>query len=460
MKWNHRAMGSILLVSASMTVFFLLESAAPWTTTASDRASSTGHPAFSDPAHLWTRLRHSLHVRLEVEVGQAPHQLLLDPNGHDPLLWTRIWFPEPVDYLLKGSPHREAIELLDQFLTEHGEKLESDPLQRALLQHDLWAVFDYVSDPEWLHPHALQPDPNVYRNERRELYRRLANAIERLAMTNEEIGTLPDNYSAAVAAKKYPPKYDPQQPDQAFLPSDLWEPEGPWVLVGEWASNPLAIRHTAFFGGRSTFAVFLRLPEGRDATVKYLKELREWKLKVGESIPPNGHAIPPQAPPQTQFALARRMMVVNNAGEIVPTRLTESVQIRVLPDPQNPSGSKAQTFLEFRLRRQELVDGQGGGFSAVQSDERDRSDMLELGPSPNRETRKPIMRSCRICHPQQGILSMNSYTGSMDNVSRLRGIRSLVGSPLILQEDATIAWKHKQYSWGLLTGFKEGKEPD
>ena len=55
---------------------------------------------------------------------------------------------------------------------------------------------------------------------------------------------------------------------------------------------------------------------------------------------------------------------------------------------------------------------------------------------------------------------MNTYTGSMDNVSRLRGIRSLVESPLSHQEDATIAWKQKQYTWGLLMGFKESSPQD
>lgn len=48
----------------------------------------------------------------------------------------------------------------------------------------------------------------------------------------------------------------------------------------------------------------------------------------------------------------------------------------------------------------------------------------------------------------------------MDNVGRLQGIRSLVEAPFKRQEDATIAWKQKQYSWGLLTGFKESKKRD
>jgi hypothetical protein len=48
---------------------------------------------------------------------------------------------------------------------------------------------------------------------------------------------------------------------------------------------------------------------------------------------------------------------------------------------------------------------------------------------------------------------MNSYTGSMDNVSRLRGVRTLADHELKSQENATIAWKQQQFSWGLLSGL-------
>jgi hypothetical protein len=55
---------------------------------------------------------------------------------------------------------------------------------------------------------------------------------------------------------------------------------------------------------------------------------------------------------------------------------------------------------------------------------------------------------------------MNSYTGSMDNVSRLRGLRSLTEGSLKDQEEATIAWKQNEYSWGLLKGLNEGMSRD
>ena len=447
-----------LLLAPALVALLVAVTATGVRTQAGDPPPGPAHPTLADPDHPWNRLRNRLHVRIGRELAAASDALSSDLNEHDPLHWSRIWFPEPVDYLFRGVPYREAIALLDEFMTRSSEKLEIDPLQRALLQHDLWALFDYVSAPDWSNPLHLEPIAKQHRGERREFARRLAAIIARLALTNDQIGKLPDNYAAAIAAKSYPSKFDPAHPGQAFLPADLWEPDGPWVLVGESANNPLAIRHTAFFGGRSTFAVFLRLPAGREATVKYLKELREWKPRPGDSIPPNGSAIPPQAPPRTQFALARRMMTVNRDGELMPTRLTESVQIRVLPDAARPGD--AQTFLEHRLRRLNLAAGKGGGLSAVTADERDRSDMLDLGPRNDHEKREPILASCRTCHTDQGILSMNSYTGNMDNVSRQHGLRTLVDTSLKRQEDSTIAWKQQQYVWGLLSGLKERKARD
>ena len=44
--------------------------------------------------------------------------------------------------LLEGPTHTEAVELLDEFLAG-GHALVRDPVKRAVLQRDLWAVFDW-----------------------------------------------------------------------------------------------------------------------------------------------------------------------------------------------------------------------------------------------------------------------------------------------------------------------------
>jgi hypothetical protein len=441
-RWPRRILGGVVAATAVLLALVAFDRAAP-KPTAAEPSSDAAQPFHSDPKHLWNRIHYRFHFRFVDEIAAGPDKLALDPDEHDATLWTR--FPDRDDYLLGGPAHRDALALLDEFLTKEGEKLESDSVKRALLQHDLWALFDWVSSPE-----GARHDRKPLRNERRELYRRLARAIGRLALTDAQIAKLPDNYAAAVAAKKYPSQFDPDRKGQAFLPPDLWDPEGPWVLLGEWAANPLAIRHVDFFEGRSAFAVFLRLPAGRAATLKYLEELRAWKPKDGEGAVP-------QVPPRTQVALARRMMLVNDSGEIVPTRLTEMLQIRVLHEPTKLEG--VQTFLEFRLRRRDLLAGKDGGFTAVGKDERDREEMIFLFHGEH-EKRHPILDQCQSCHVGRnsgpGILSVNSFTGSFDNVGR-GGFRLLTETDLKRQEDATIAWKRKQFSWGLLTGLRESQ---
>src|SRR5262249_16486294 len=41
--------------------------------------------------------------------------------------------------------------LLNEFLDIRGEKLIAHPLKRTLLQHDLWAIFDWLADPSVEH---------------------------------------------------------------------------------------------------------------------------------------------------------------------------------------------------------------------------------------------------------------------------------------------------------------------
>jgi hypothetical protein len=134
-----------------------------------------------------------------------------------------------------------------------------DPLKRAVLQRDLWAVFDWAA-----------AGPGLPR-QRRELETRLAEAIHRVALTSAQVRALPDNYSDAVATQQFAPAYDPRNPRHPFLPPELFRSDGPWVCLSAFSQEPTAAVH---FSGRSLFLVFMRLPGGRDATLAYIHKLR------------------------------------------------------------------------------------------------------------------------------------------------------------------------------------------
>jgi hypothetical protein len=396
-----------------------------------------------NPRHLWNRLHAALAVRLTGSRG--PDEIFLEgdsPERHvrelDPLLWHHS------RYLLKGPGQTAALTVIDEFLRSHAEKLVRAPLARALLQHDLWTLFDWAADSMWLEDtEYAQHKKNPTRQARRDLATRLALAMQRLALSADEIRALPDNYQAAVAAASFPAEFNAAEPARAFLPRDLGAPGGPWVLLGDRHDQLLAQAHVRFFGGRSTFLVFLRLPAGRDATVEYLGELRGWAREGRKGDPP-------QFPTGTQVALVRQLVLLDNHGDLVPTRLTETVQLRVFQrvDPTvrfNPEPAPERRF-EIRLSRQDLLAGKGGGLYSVKDDSTERDHILFYGNNIG-ERDSPILASCRHCHQGPGIQAVNSF-------SRVFNFQAappdLTAARRPEEIDKIMRWKREQPSWSLL----------
>src|SRR5215471_15428704 len=84
-----------------------------------------------DPGHLWNQLNEALFVRT------APDGKRFGRDELDILYW-----PTTKNLLFEPS-HQKAFAALDEFIDKHGEKLIRDPLKRALLQRDLWELFDW-----------------------------------------------------------------------------------------------------------------------------------------------------------------------------------------------------------------------------------------------------------------------------------------------------------------------------
>ena len=188
----------------------------------------------------------------------------LVPDALDPPL------RDSTQYLLSKPSHESVLRVLDEFLQTHAERLIRDPVKRAILQRDLWAVFD----------RTVAREPNrrgepTYDKERQELQTRLAEVMRRLALSPEEIHSLPDNYGQALASAQFAGEYDPTHRDRPFLPPDLFESlGGPWIAIYAQgpSSEPVAAGHVSTFS-RSSFLVFVRLPGGRKATFDYFRTL-------------------------------------------------------------------------------------------------------------------------------------------------------------------------------------------
>jgi hypothetical protein len=386
-----------------------------------DEPSSSRSLYHTDPKHLWNRLHEALLVRV-VHDGRTYGQDRLEP-----LLWRES------KHLLEERSNKNAIALLKEFLKNKGEKLSDDPLKRALLQRDLWLVFNWL---EGSHDNFAEPplEAKTASAAQERLRRPLAAVIGRLALNRKEMQALPDNYAAAVTSGQFAPRFDPEKPDQPYLPPDLFSANGPWVCVGrtDGITAPEHLAEPDRTENRftnSVFLVFLRLPTGRAATVAYLKQLRSVDAK-------------PTLPEGTQFALVRRALLINTSHRVGPTALTESVQVRV----------DRQSFYEFRLSRSQLFAGSAGGLRALGSDETDFKtgfgahsiDEFERFQSGSPLMKQwPIRRNCSICHDSR----FPEFRSAMTEAGRKLSVSEMPESDVAA---AAIKWKEKQPVWTIL----------
>jgi hypothetical protein len=417
-----------------------------------------------DPHHLWNRLNQTLFQRT------APDGQRFGLDELDILFWFRT------SYLLTEPSRSNALAVLDEFISTHGEQLVRDPLKRAWLQRDLWELFDWSAKP-FREPDQARAGP--------ELQTRLAVMIRRVALTTNEMRSLPDTYSLSNCKD---------------LPHGLFQTNGAWIPIRDQNESLAAPSHVSSFDGHSTFSVHLRLPGGRAAGEQYIWKLSAfartnhlWVYQTNRFTWVNTNepldvldlnpAIP-QFPTNTDWALVRRMVLIDVDGMLQPTRLIESIQLRhyfaltpaAVRTVTNENGVKAavqvprQASFEFQFNRRD-----DGRLRELGKDERGFPfvhfrgkgiDLFEAYSSPGR-SREPEASSSRIrsvlldtciqCHSSPGIFSVNSYTRALSSPSR--GPANLAEDLYQTDQTEALYWKRRQYDWGLLQGLWANKPP-
>ncbi len=432
----------------------------------------------ADPEHLWNRLHEAMFVRV------GPDGRTYGQDRLEPLLW------KGSKHLLEEKSNKRVVALLEEFLKKKGEKRVEDPQKRAVLQRDLWLVFNWLEGDHWLHE---EPKPEEVRASRDRLRRPLVAAIGRLALTTDQIEKLPDNYAAAVASGEFAKRFDAEHPDTPYLPAELFAVDGPWVCVGR-PDGPIAPEHQRDTGTNlftnSAFLLFVRLPAGRAATIDYLKRLRafdqplliEAKDKKLAKYLPNPKL--PSFPVGTEVALVRRALLIDSSNTPAATALTESVQLRIyreIPEMTEETlrtalvnGTKAnqraqsrQSFQEFQLSRARLFAGKAGGLRAVGPDEldfhtpfsfsyQDEFEIRESGPrdrSFSDRSQLPVMNECFDCHSLPGVASFNShfnFRGHPNASNTVARPFSLAEMPVSEVAGAAVKWKEGRPNWAAL----------
>lgn len=240
----------------------------------------------------------------------------------------------------------------------------------------------------------------------------LARAIRHVALTYGEIQKLPDNYAAAVATPGAVTAFDAANP-APFLPKDLMADDGPWIGIAPTGDDGMAATvHFKTFKGRSVFEVRMRHPEGRAAGEAYLKKLAAFPNPLVEVKPeresgtadtrgPWVNPETPQFPPGTMWALVRREMLADPAGQPVASPLVESVQIRVYRTLERQPAN-AQTFFEWETRHALLLGK--GGFHLTTAEDLWYAHFPHLYEPPQRPRENGL--NCYQCHGGEGIHSL------------------------------------------------------
>jgi hypothetical protein len=401
---------------------------------------STGNTIYdSDTNHLWNRLNETLFERT---ASDGKHYGF---GQMDILYWAST------TNLLVGTSHQLALNVLDEFINTHGEKLIQDPLNKALLQRDLWALFDWTAEGRnWNHE-----------TERKKLLKRLAVAIQRLELTTNEIASLPDNY--VLADKNH----------LSDLPHGLFQTNGDWISISVNNAERLVPMHDGGFGGRSVFTVWFHDADGRNAATNYLDQISSVKpmwIPSTSSFPPNEMDINPnfpQFPTNSQWALVRRLCVIDTDGRIQPTRIVESIQLRTYSsissynlDPRLPELHNAQQVNEFQMTRAQA------NLISIAQDERcftSNNNFFSFGRDAfedhsrwqtNDMTRYQsiVLRSCYECHSGPGIYSVNSFTRSLSGARQVETTQ-MVESDGRREVERTLHWKEGRAEFGLLQGL-------
>ena len=383
---------------------------------------------------------------------RAPDGRLHGRDYHTPL----IWFES--SYLLNKPTHSKFLDALDRFNTLSDEEVEAyGDLKRALLQRHLWAVFDWATGRR--NPASPDPEAEKLRSARFRIQRKVARAMKQLALFKEQILALPSPMKGMVESKVYPQNHNPDDAYQPFLPAHLFDEVSPWVCLRRPRDGLPAPLHSEFEAWRSTFLIFMRLPEGRRATLDYLDKLNKSRepVVIDERGEMRLHPATPQFPLGTQFALVEQPLLISDQLEPILSPLIYRIELRAYlnfkPKDLEELHHRTQAFAEFVMQPKKLLGGKPA-LKALGKNELHYATFTTSDPFENPDA--PLenhvrLLSCITCHPRPGVFSFASRHRQLQfrQVDRVMPAILKDGRPDDVAR-STVEHKKRDYTWGVL----------
>lgn len=212
---------------------------------------------------------------------------------------------------------------LKQALTDAlEEETPRPPLERALMQSDLWAAYDLI----FQNSHFTGGEGQWLRERIDQLLPLLARLIKRLGLAQNEIAALPDNYAAASVSAQLP---------------GLFDPGSGWLEV-QWRPQRT---HDHSAGYRRAARVFVKPTAPPTDKPEFLNSLRNAPGIVSKL---------------EAVALVIQDLLIQSDGKVVPSRLTFDVQLRRFI--RNERGALIGTGIgEYELSRRLLLTKPASG---------------------------------------------------------------------------------------------------
>jgi hypothetical protein len=206
------------------------------------------------------------------------------------------------------------------------------PLQRALMQSDVWAAYDILR--------RVQGHRGQFGSRARELLSLLGRFIDKLALSSQEIASLPRNYQSAQRHSELP---------------NLFDQRAGWMEV-EWFFTR---EHDRSVDDRRAVRVFLK-PTGAPERI-----LAEANARIKRNQDP----LPDQSNGLEEAALVTGGLLIDRTGHAVASPLTFEVQLRTFV--KNAQGkTKSTTVVQYELSRKALLaDPASGGLIRITADE-------------------------------------------------------------------------------------------
>jgi hypothetical protein len=327
-KLSRRRLPDLAVIVLHVTALALLPSAQSglnprFGSLPKDEPQAVYHP---DPGDAWNRIFYSLLTRTvktrlsqdfsdgapftsapmmgfpEFRVSTSLFELIEGGDGANDPLYPLLLTSAGADQALVEPRYSMLMRALTDAL---GESRDRPVLNRALMQGDVWAAFDILSERS----RFGGPQGESLAERRSELLPLLARFIKKLALRPEEIKGLPDNYATARGVHRLP---------------DLFGTRSGWMEIRRIPTR----LHDVSVHFRRAARVFIKAASPTANRQAFLNELRDEGARRLDAvalviqsllIDSNGAV----APSPITFEVQRRSFIKDRRGNLVRTELSQ-----------------------------------------------------------------------------------------------------------------------------------------